>query len=127
MLEQNDNENEYDLDQIQLMTLHSSKGLEFPFVYIIGCEENIIPHKNSIDSGNIDEERRLFYVGITRAKKNLVLSYSNTRAEQKDINYSRFIDELPEEDLSFETIKKPKKASKEDILKKFALLEQRLK
>lgn len=127
MLEQNDNENEYDLDQIQLMTLHSSKGLEFPFVYIIGCEENIIPHKNSIDSGNIDEERRLFYVGITRAKKNLVLSYSNTRAEQKDINYSRFIDELPEEDLSFETTKKPKKASKEDILKKFALLEQRLK
>jgi ATP-dependent DNA helicase Rep len=132
MLDQNENENEYDLDQIQLMTLHSSKGLEFPFVYIISCEENIIPHKNSIETGNIDEERRLFYVGITRAKKNLVLSYTSSRASLgsktcENAKYSRFIDELPQEDLSFETIKNPKKIDRQETLKKFDQLKELLK
>ena len=114
------------------MTLHSSTGLEFPFVYIISCEENIIPHKNSIETGNIDEERRLFYVGITRAKKNLVLSYTSSRASLgsktcENAKYSRFIDELPQEDLSFETIKNPKKIDRQETLKKFDQLKELLK
>lgn len=115
MLDQNENENEYDLDQIQLMTLHSAKGLEFPCVFIIGCEENIIPHKNSIDN-SLEEERRLFYVGLTRARKNLILSYCSSRADVADVKYSRFIDELPPEDLSFVTKKNPKQLSKEELI-----------
>ncbi|MDO5090213.1 MAG: 3'-5' exonuclease, partial [Cardiobacteriaceae bacterium] len=91
---------EKEIDAVQLMTLHSAKGLEFPYVYIAGCEEELLPHSNStIDESGIEEERRLLYVGITRAKKTLTLTYAKQRkragsAQQTDP--SRFLDELPE-------------------------------
>ena len=89
-------------DRVQLMTLHAAKGLEFPFVYLIGMEEGILPHQNSIDSDTIEEERRLFYVGITRAKMNLTLTAAAQRkqfGEKQSCRPSRFLDELPEEHI----------------------------
>lgn len=89
-------------DAVQLMTMHSSKGLEFPYVYIAGMEEDILPHKTSLEEGNVEEERRLAYVGITRAQKVLSLSYCRQRRNRNEIKLckpSRFIDELPQADL----------------------------
>jgi ATP-dependent DNA helicase Rep len=100
MLEQQEQEDE--IDQVQLMTLHASKGLEFPYVWIMGLEEEILPHRNSIESGDVAEERRLMYVGITRAKKNLTLTLTAKRkqyGEQFEPAPSRFIEEIPQEDL----------------------------
>lgn len=87
-----------DVQAIQLMTLHAAKGLEFPVVYIIGMEEDICPHRNSIDENNIEEERRLAYVGITRARRELTMSYCKERRVHGKTKYcepSRFISELP--------------------------------
>lgn len=98
------NEEEEKTDQIKLMTLHAAKGLEFPYVYLIGMEEGILPHQNSIDSEQIEEERRLAYVGITRAKKQLTFSYCSHRTKYGDITAteaSRFLTELPSEDLDW--------------------------
>ena len=91
-------------DSVRLSTLHAAKGLEFPHVTIVGLEEGVLPHRESIDAGNIDEERRLFYVGITRAQRSLLLTYcrSRKRAGQRvDTVPSRFIGELVQEDLRF--------------------------
>jgi len=91
-------------DQVSLMTLHAAKGLEFPHVFLIGMEENILPHQNSIDTDNIDEERRLAYVGITRAQQTLTFSYCTHRkryGEVVECEPSRFLSELPEDDLEW--------------------------
>jgi ATP-dependent DNA helicase Rep len=91
-------------DQVSLMTLHASKGLEFPHVFLIGVEENILPHQASIETDNIEEERRLTYVGITRAQKSCTLSYCTHRkryGEVSECEPSRFLNELPEEDLEW--------------------------
>lgn len=83
---------------IQMMTMHASKGLEFPLVFISGVEEGLFPSTRSLDEGNLDEERRLCYVGITRAKKHLYLSYAETRTlygNTETKNPSRFISEIP--------------------------------
>lgn len=85
-------------DKVQLMTLHSSKGLEFPICFIVGLEDHILPHEKSVELTGIEEERRLFYVGITRAKKNLVLSMSRARmrmGKAQPSNPSRFLFEIP--------------------------------
>jgi DNA helicase-2/ATP-dependent DNA helicase PcrA len=85
---------------VTLMTLHNAKGLEFPVVFIIGCEEGVFPHSRAVESGDLEEERRLCYVGITRAKRQLFVSYARMRAlyGQRDWNLpSRFIDEIPAE------------------------------
>ena len=63
-----------------LMTLHNAKGLEYPIVFIIGCEEGVFPHSRSLDEGTLEEERRLCYVGITRAMRDLYLTYARRRA-----------------------------------------------
>ena len=91
-------------DQVSLMTLHAAKGLEFPHVFLIGMEENLLPHQNSIETDNIEEERRLAYVGITRAQKTLTFSYCTHRNRYGDLSEcepSRFLNELPEEDLAW--------------------------
>ncbi|MGD8577327.1 MAG: DNA helicase Rep [Thiohalophilus sp.] len=89
-------------NRVHLMTLHAAKGLEFPHVYLVGMEEMLLPHRSSIEEESLEEERRLAYVGITRAQKTLTLTYANQRkrhGEMQECSPSRFIDELPEEDL----------------------------
>jgi len=91
-------------NRVHLMTLHAAKGLEFPHVYLVGMEEELLPHRVSIEEENIEEERRLAYVGITRAQKTLTLTYANQRkrhSEMRECSPSRFIDELPAEDLQW--------------------------
>ncbi len=95
---------EDDSDKVQLMTLHAAKGLEFPHVYLVGMEEELLPHRNSIEAGTIEEERRLMYVGITRAKQTLTLSYASRRKQGGEVlptTPSRFLDELPADDLEW--------------------------
>jgi DNA helicase-2/ATP-dependent DNA helicase PcrA len=86
------------------MTLHSAKGLEFPLVFLAGMEENLFPHRMSLDEpGRLEEERRLCYVGITRAMQKLVLTYAESRRLHGSENYntpSRFVREIPSELLS---------------------------
>ncbi|MES2675355.1 MAG: DNA helicase Rep [Pseudomonadota bacterium] len=92
-------------DQVQLMTLHASKGLEFPHVFIVGMEEDLLPHRNSIDANNIEEERRLTYVGITRAQRTLTMTLAGKRkqfGEYSETVPSRFLDELPVDDVERE-------------------------
>ncbi|EHK71499.1 ATP-dependent DNA helicase Rep [Pseudomonas psychrotolerans L19] len=104
MLERQQEEEE-GADGVQMMTLHASKGLEFPYVFIMGMEEEILPHRSSIEADTIEEERRLAYVGITRARQTLVFTYATRRkqyGELIDCTPSRFLDELPPEDLQWE-------------------------
>ncbi|RKZ94455.1 MAG: DNA helicase Rep [Gammaproteobacteria bacterium] len=100
ILERQEDENQD--DAVHLMTMHAAKGLEFPHVFIIGMEEEILPHRTSIEDENIEEERRLAYVGITRAQRSLVFTMANSRkryGEKVDCEESRFLRELPAEDL----------------------------
>ncbi|GAA5176843.1 MULTISPECIES: DNA helicase Rep [Halomonadaceae] len=109
---------EDDSDRIQLLTLHAAKGLEFPHVYVMGLEEELLPHRNAIELDTVEEERRLAYVGITRARQTLTLTLARQRktyGELMDCTPSRFLDELPADDLEWEG-----RADKEDPDKKQA-------
>jgi len=110
-LEAGDNQAQAGEDAIQLMTVHASKGLEFDAVFISGLEEGLFPHENAMnDYDGLEEERRLMYVAITRARKRLYLSHSQTRMLHGQTRYnlkSRFLDELPEECLKWITPKNP--------------------
>lgn len=102
-------EDDGELDQVQLMTLHASKGLEFPYVYLVGMEEGLLPHQVSLDEDNVDEERRLAYVGITRAQRELVFTLCRERRQYGALIHpepSRFLLELPQDDLLWETERK---------------------
>ncbi|MBF7142328.1 MULTISPECIES: DNA helicase Rep [Pseudomonas] len=104
MLERQQEEEE-GADGVQMMTLHASKGLEFPYVFIMGMEEEILPHRSSIEADTIEEERRLAYVGITRARQTLAFTFAAKRkqyGEVIDCAPSRFLDELPADDLAWE-------------------------
>ena len=86
--------------EVRLMTLHGSKGLEFPHVYVAGVEENLLPHSNSLAENGEQEERRLMYVGLTRARETLTLSFAKSRrryGETVPCGPSRFLDELPQD------------------------------
>lgn len=93
MLEKNKEE----ADAVQLATLHAAKGLEFKHVFLIGCEEGLLPHRESVDGGKIEEERRLMYVGVTRAQRSLTITHCEQRPsgkEKRSCEISRFIAEL---------------------------------
>jgi DNA helicase-2/ATP-dependent DNA helicase PcrA len=97
---------------VTLMTLHNAKGLEYPTVFITGCEDGVFPHSRALDEGGLEEERRLFYVGVTRAMRQLYLSYARRRAVFGANAYglrSRFLDEIPADllDESAETAFRP--------------------
>ncbi len=104
-LEAGDNQAQAGQDALQLMTVHSAKGLEFDAVFITGLEEGLFPHENSAqEEGGLEEERRLMYVAITRARKRLYMSFSQTRMLHGQTRYnmkSRFFDELPEDSLKW--------------------------
>jgi len=96
---------------VRLSTLHAAKGLEFGHVFLVGVEENILPHRDAVDEGRLEEERRLMYVGVTRAKKSLTLSYCARRKRAREsvaCDPSRFIDELGDD------VRQPDKAPDAD-------------
>ena len=101
-----DQESEDDRNHVTLMTIHSSKGLEFPHVYLVGLEENLFPSQMALNSrSELEEERRLFYVAVTRAMKTCTLSYANSRFQWGNLitsEPSRFIDEIDLKHLHFE-------------------------
>ncbi|MDD5612006.1 MAG: 3'-5' exonuclease, partial [Gallionella sp.] len=117
-------------DAVTLSTLHAAKGLEFPHVFIIGAEEDILPFRDSDEKG-IEEERRLMYVGITRAERSLQISYCKRRRRGKDwalCESSRFLDEMPEDELVYAGIhaEAAQTVTKEEGLDKLAKLKAML-
>ena len=101
---------ENEIDAVRLSTLHAAKGLEFPHVFLVGLEEGLLPHREAVANGNVDEERRLMYVGITRAQKSLHLSYCSKRkraGETVDCQPSRFLGELVQDDLRWAGVALP--------------------
>ena len=114
MLEQQ--QEEENTNKVNLMTLHAAKGLEFDFVYIMGLEEELLPHRNSILADTVEEERRLMYVGITRARRELTMTLAAQRrggGQMKTTSQSRFLEELPEEHLDWPANAKKKKAQRD--------------
>ena len=89
-------------DALKLSTLHAAKGLEFPHVFLVGVEEGLLPHRESVENGQVEEERRLMYVGITRAQQTLTITHCRKRKRARDwllCEPSRFIAELPQDDV----------------------------
>ncbi|MEL6722812.1 MAG: DNA helicase Rep [Pseudomonadota bacterium] len=103
ILERQDDEQQN--DRVALMTLHAAKGLEFPTVFLVGMEEGLLPHQTSIDEDKIEEERRLAYVGLTRAQRHLLITTAGKRrrgGEWVSCEPSRFLQELPQEEITWE-------------------------
>jgi ATP-dependent DNA helicase Rep len=105
---------EKEIEAVKLSTLHAAKGLEYPYVFLVSCEEGILPHQESINNGMIEEERRLMYVGITRAQRELTISYCEKRrqgGEIKTTERSRFLDELGEHNVMDDASRRQEKIS----------------
>ncbi len=112
-------------DMVRLMTLHAAKGLEFPRVWLAGCEEGLLPHQRSIDEDTVEEERRIMYVGLTRAERHLAISYCRSRrrhGEDHECTPSRFLDELPEGVIDWPARFGGKETSNEDARANIAAL-----
>ena len=110
---------------VRLMTLHAAKGLEFERVWLAGCEEGLLPHQRSIDDGAIEEERRLMYVGMTRAGRRLQISYCRSRrrqGENRACEPSRFLDELPTDIINWPARHGARETSREDAQSNIAAL-----
>lgn len=130
LMSRDNGDDENDKGKVNLMTIHASKGLEFPVVFIAGAEEGLIPHQRSVDenSGNVEEERRLFYVAITRAREKLIISSCQKRRKMQAIiecEPSRFLDEIPQNLVEYHEPQKevPQEMAKdifENMLKKFS-------
>ncbi len=130
LMSRDNGDDENDKGKVNLMTIHASKGLEFPVVFIAGAEEGLIPHQRSVDEndGNVEEERRLFYVAITRAREKLLISSCQKRRKMQAIvecEPSRFLDEIPQNLVEYH--EPQKEVSEEtaknifaDMLKKFS-------
>ena len=124
-----DNEDENDKGKVNLMTIHASKGLEFPVVFIAGAEEGLIPHARSVEenNGDVEEERRLFYVAITRARDKLFISSCRKRRHMQmvsEVEPSRFLDEIPANLVEYH---EPKTVTIEETGKMFGDFLQELK
>ena len=129
LMSRDNGDDENDKGKVNLMTIHASKGLEFSVVFIAGAEEGLIPHQRSVDenSGNVEEERRLFYVAITRAREKLIISSCQKRRKMQAIiecEPSRFLDEIPQNLVEYHEPQKevPQEMAKdifENMLKKF--------
>ena len=111
LTDQDFNDNKDDHNKVTLMTIHAAKGLEFPFVYVVGLEENLFPSQLSVHSREeLEEERRLFYVAITRAKEFLNLSYATSRwrwGQLSDCEPSRFLNEIDDHYLDWQYQERP--------------------
>jgi DNA helicase-2/ATP-dependent DNA helicase PcrA len=118
-------EDEKSGNAVTLITMHSCKGLEFPYVYIVGLEEGLLPHKRSQEEKTLDEERRLFYVGVTRAMKTLTISHCAARkkyGQEVPCHPSQFLDELPAELVEHADEKAKKPVSAQEGKHRFAAL-----
>ncbi len=130
LMSRDNGDDENDKGKVNLMTIHASKGLEFPVVFIAGTEEGLIPHQRSVDEndGNVEEERRLFYVAITRAREKLLISSCQKRRKMQAIvecEPSRFLDEIPQNLVEYHEPQKevPEEVAKDifaNMLKKFS-------
>lgn len=122
---------EEEADAVKLTTLHASKGLEYPYVFLISCEEGILPHQESIINDTIEEERRLMYVGITRAMNELTISYCEQRRKASGLELrerSRFLEEIGTHNIVDEARRNLEKINdKDELMNKFSLLKALLK
>jgi ATP-dependent DNA helicase Rep len=125
-----ENREDTEMDAVRLSTLHAAKGLEYPHVYLVGVEEGILPHRECIESDLIEEERRLMYVGITRAQRSLTITYSKKRKrgrEWQGCDPSRFIGELAQEDLRISGRESSAEEQKQEGTARLAQLKAMLK
>lgn len=130
LMSRDNGDDENDKGKVNLMTIHASKGLEFPVVFIAGAEEGLIPHQRSVDenNGDVEEERRLFYVAITRAREKLLISSCMRRRKMQmtiECEPSRFLDEIPENLVEYHEPNQPVPEDKardilSNMLKKFS-------
>jgi superfamily I DNA/RNA helicase len=111
-------------DRVTLMTLHAAKGLEFPVVFITGCEETLIPYQLPAKETDIEEERRLFYVGMTRAQQRLVLTHARTRflfGQSMSNSPSRFLTEIEDALKELRTMPQRKPTAKKPVFDQLSM------
>ena len=124
LMSRDNGDDEGDKGKVNLMTIHASKGLEFPVVFIAGTEEGLIPHARSVEEngGDVEEERRLFYVAITRARDKLFITSCQKRKRMNMINEctpSRFLDEIPQNLIEYHEPKELTQEETHELLSNF--------